>query len=256
MTPVLYAPASVLDRAAVDPASPEGLSMKTLMRNLANWHSGEQSYMILPSDVSEGSNSQKAFEVKLLGIEGGGKQFDTNTLISERQKAILNCFGAAFILLGQEGVGSYALSDTQKSMHGFYVEKDINYICEVINRELIPQLLALNEIYLEDEDMPRLTPAALDESDADLASKAIQRATAVSAVPVHPAMVNEVLSKLGYEYRVPDDVLEDNVKWEEWSAKYMPNAISRSGDGMTSAGEGTSTSAMGQDDADAGNLDS
>lgn len=202
------------------------------MTDLANWHSGDQSYMILPSDLTDNSTSSKAFDVKLLGIDGGGKQFDTKELITERQKAILNCFGAGFILLGQESVGSYALSETQQGLHSFFVEKDINFICEVFNKELIPQLLALNEIRLEDEDMPFLAPSEIDEEDKETNSKAIQRAFATGAIPLHPEVVNENLKKLGYEYRLPEDMQEDG--WQEYSEKYMPNSTSRSGDGMES----------------------
>lgn len=255
-TPILYAPSSILERASNEPSSPEAAMLKQLQNSMAEWHSGNSSYMILPSDITDGSTTVRQFDLTLKGVDGGGKQYKTSDIIESRQKSILNCFGAAFILLGQGGGGSYALADSQSGLHSFFVEKDINFICEVFNNELIPQLLAINEIRLEEEDMPKLVQGTVDEKDVDLVSKAVQRASSVGMLPQDPNLINEVLEDLGYNYRIPQEVVDSPEKWKEWSQEYMPSPTSRSGDGMQTAGSGTSTDAMGEDDADAGNLDS
>lgn len=254
-TPILYAPSEILDRAASDPSSSEAKSMEKLMMDLANMHAGEQSFMLLPSDLTEGSTTKQAFEVRLIGVEGGsGKAFDTVQLITERHKAILNCFGAAFIILGQDQVGSYALSDTQKGIHGFFVERDVNFLCEVFNRDLIPQLLALNDIFLEDEDMPLLVPGSIDEGDKDVASKAIQRAGAVGFLTMHPEVLNEALQQLGFIYRIPEDIVNNPDKWLEYKSLYLPKSTSRSGDGLEEGmPSGTGDSLVGNSDINSDN---
>lgn len=256
MTPILTAPSEVLANAASDPNSDAAKFMKGIMESLANWHAGDTAYMILPSDIAEPSTTQKMFDVKLIGVDGGtGKQFDTSKLIEERQKAILNAFGAGFSVLGQSGNGSYALADTQKGTHAFFIEKDINFILEVFNKDLIPQLLALNDIRLDEDDMPKLKHGIVDEVDTDLASKAIQRATAVGQLPVHPALLNEILRDLNYEYRIPEDVLTDSELWEQYKEQFLPKATSRSGDGMESGlGSGTGD-AVSDDDNSAANME-
>lgn len=255
-TPILSAPADVLSRAAQDPTSDDAEFLSSLQTSLGNWHQGETAYMILPSDIAEGSTTQKMFDVKLIGVDGGSKMFDTTNLIAERQKVILNAFGASFAILGQSGNGSYALADTQKGTHAFFIEKDINFLLEVFNRDLIPQLLALNDIRLEAEDMPKLMHGIVDESDVDLESKGIQRVTAVGAAPVHPELINEYLDTLGYNYRIPDDVMSSPEKWVEYKEMYLPKSTSRSGDGMAAGGVNGTSEDAGEADADVGNTES
>lgn len=258
MTPILSAPSEVLANAAADPNSEAAAFMKGIMSSLADWHAGDTAYMILPSDIAENSTTQKMFDVKLIGVEGGtGKQFDTSKLIEERQKAILNAFGAGFAVLGQQqgSGGSYALADTQKGTHAFFIEKDINFLLEVFNKDLIPQLLALNEIRLDEEDMPKLTHGIVDESDVDLVSKAIQRSAAVGAIPIHPELVNEFLKDLDYDYRIPEEVLSNPEKWGEYKSQFMPKSTTRSGDGMESGLSSGTGDAISDDDNSTSNLE-
>lgn len=259
-TPILYAPSSALARAAEDPTSKEAVYIKSLMNSLGEWHSGDTSFMIMPSDLQENSSTQKEFEVKLIGIDGGtGKQFNTSELIEERQKAILNAFGAGFSTLGQDGSGgSYSLASTQKGIHSFYIEKDINFLLEVFNSELIPQLLELNDIYLEDKDMPKLVHGIVDEKDSEATSKAVQRATAVGQMPVHPELINEILNDLGYSYRIPDDVVKSEERWDKYKVMYIPKSESRSGDSFNtdSGGANGTSDDFSEGDNNAANKDS
>ena len=145
----------ILQKAALDPNSTEAAMLKQLMEDAANAHNGEQSFFILPSDVNGG---HEQFKMTLKGVEGGGgKQYNTKDLINERKKAILDKFGAGFVNLGNESHGSYALSEGKQSLHAHYVEHDINVIEETFNIDIIPQLLALNNIELEDEDYPNIS---------------------------------------------------------------------------------------------------
>ena len=104
----LKIPSSILQKAALNPTGQEAAFLKQLMKDAASMHKGEQSFVILPSDVQQGNTPQ--YSMTLKGVEGSSSGVDTTKLINERKKLILDCFGAGFINLGNEGVGSLALS--------------------------------------------------------------------------------------------------------------------------------------------------
>lgn len=70
-TPVLYIPSWLQEGANADPQGWEAQFLSDLQRDMANMHVGDQSYVSLPSDPHETSNTMKEFEIKFLGVEGG-----------------------------------------------------------------------------------------------------------------------------------------------------------------------------------------
>jgi hypothetical protein len=225
-TPLARAPIEHFNKAAADPTSPEAQSLKDMQRDLANLHSGEQAFMYLPSDVDEKGNY--LYDIKLMGIEGGGKQFDLTSAISTRSKTILDNFGAGFMQLGNDGSGSYALMDGKTSVHEAFVERDLDFIISIFHQELFPQLLAMNDIRLSQEQMPVMEAGLISEESIDEVSKAIQRIFAVNAIPLTPEIVNENLRRLGYEFRLPEDMTQEELE------KLLPQEDSgtKSGEGM------------------------
>ena len=224
-TPLARAPIDHFNKAQADASSPEAQSLKDIERNLANMHAGEQSFMFLPSDTDEKGNP--LYDIKLLGIEGGGKQFDLGSAIGARSKTILDNFGAGFMQLGNDGSGSYALMDGKTSVHEAFVERDLDFIISVFHQELFPQLLAMNDIRLPQEHMPKMEAGLISEESVDEVSKAIQRVFAVNAIPLTPEIVNENLQRLGYKFRLPDDMTQEQLE------KLLPQE-----DSQTKAGEG------------------
>ncbi len=242
--PVLEVPAEILNKAYDNPGGEEWQSIESLKAQMANLHQGEQGYMIIPSDVQESGNGVKQYGIKFLGIEGGGKQFDTQALKNERKKDIYDSFGAYVLIMGSGEGGSYNLSDNKQTLHSQFVEHDVKGCTDVLNKDFIPQLLALNGIYLTDEEMPVFVPGDVGDPDIEANSKMIQRIVAVGAIPLTPEVMNEFLAMCGIKYQIPDEILTDETKLEEFMAKYVPNSSSRSGDGMAqgTSGNGTSTS--------------
>ena len=157
---------------------------------------------------------------------------ETTTLINERKKVILDAFGAGFINLGNEGVGSYALSEGKQSLHAHFVERDVNTIEETFNQDIIPQLLALNGIYLDDEDMPRLKAGEIDQVDISVFASAMQRLKAVGLIPVTVTVVNEILEKVGFEYKVPENLNQEELN------ELLGKMETRSGDGFSTENGG------------------
>lgn len=235
----LKIPSMILQKAAMDPSSKEASFLKQLMKDAANAHQGEQSFFILPSDVQVGGQEQ--YKMSLKGVDGSSSDTNTTVLINERKKVILDAFGAGFINLGNEGVGSYALSDGKKSLHDTYIDRDIQCIEETFNENIIPQLLSLNGIYLDDEDMPKLRAGKIEEVDLNAYSSAIQRMGAVGFIPRNKEVINHILNILGVDWELtnesPDEILE-----------LVGKPTTRAGDGMSSGlGNGTGDGVVDKD---------
>lgn len=235
---VLRVPSELIEAAGQDPNGDAAKEYAALQQNMADFHAGKASYMILTSDHDNVSKLYD-YDFKLMGIEGGtgGKAYQTSQVVDNKRKAIYNCFGAQAALLGQDGSGSYALSSSLTSMHGSYVEDLRDQYVDVINTQLIPRLLAKNGVYLDHKDMPVFVPADPDELDLDVLSKAIQRMKSVGG------LTKEALQSMYEKAGLPIDGI-DEISFEDENA-------SRAGDGMKTAGEGTSNSVGGGDKSSA-----
>ena len=232
----LKIPSNILNKASIDPNSMEGRMVADLMLDAANAHSGEQSFFILPSDRDK--SGKELYSMTLKGVDGMGKQYSTKDLIDARKKAILDRFGAGFINLGNDNVGSFSLSESKQSIHGHFVQRDIDIITEAFNKDLIPQLLALNGIILEDDDMPKLKPGLIEEVDMESFSKFVQRIGAVGYLPKTPAVINKILEVGGFDERFDEDMDQEELM------KLLGQDISRAGDGMAAGSTGNGTSKM------------
>jgi len=231
---VVKVPSELLERAADPETYPEAAQeLADIQQDAADMHQGKTTHILLTSDV-DAATKTPLYDIELRGVTGGGgKNYMTSEVIDQKRKSIYNCFGAAFLLLGQNGAGSYALSSSQTSVHGQLVERDIMMYENVINTQLIPRLLAANGIYLDYEDMPVFKAADPDELSIDEIGKFIQRVKSVGALT--PAMWKH-LAKKG---RLPEEGIDD--------IDFTDSASSRAGDGMKSPGQGTSTSVGGKD---------
>lgn len=249
--PVLHVPADVLNRAAADPNSDEAYSLEILKANLANLHAGEQAYMIIPSDTQGDGNSVRQYDLTFKGVEGNGKGFDINELIQRRKKEIFDRFGAGFLIVGNDDPGSYSLSDNKQTLHSHYIERDVDNMSEVINTDLIPQLLSLNNFKLNDEDMPKFIPDDTGDPDIESNSKMLQRIIAVGGLPITAEVQQEIYEKLGFEYKIDEELMSDPEKFLEWKNTFGSENKSRSGDGLASGtGNGTSTSVASSNTSD------
>lgn len=243
-------PAEILVKAAADPSGPEAASLDVLKRNAANAHAGEQSMFITPSDPHEGANTVPQYGISLKGIEGGGKQYSTTELIKERKKAMLDRFGAGFINLGNDGGGSFSLSSDKTTLFQHFLEHTIEHIIEVFNRSLFPQLLALNQIRLKQEDMPMLVAGDIVDASPDTASKVVQRVKSVNGLVMTKSNIIQYHQQLGFDTSEMEDFsLEELLEMMNTGEETQ----SRAGDGMATAFEGTSTGGGNSSDASVSN---
>lgn len=251
--PVLMVPSDILNRASLNPGGDEAQSLRVLQSNIANLHAGEQSYMVLPSDVYEGT-VMRQYDLVFQGVAGTGKQFDTQALIKQRKLDIYNRFGAGVLIMGDGDAGSFALSDNKQTLLSHFIERDVDLIIEALNTQVIPQALRLNGIYLSDEDMPKFVSDDIGDPNIETNAKAIQQLVAAGAIPLTPEVINEFFAMCGIAYRIPDDIVADSAKFKTFMAEFMPESTSRAGDGLAAGtGNGTSTS-VSSTDTSASNL--
>lgn len=235
---VARSPSDLFEKAN-DPDNPnyaEAFAAKAeFEEDIANMHASKTTFVHLQSDRDERGNYLYDFELK--GVDGGaGKAYNTTEIIKEYNKAIYNSFGTQFMLLGQDGGGSYALSKDQMTAFQYYVQRDMSEMADVINTQLIPRILAANDIYLDYEDMPEFVPLNPFKVTYDEAGKFIQRVSSVNKN--FPALYKFLLEDLG----APIDGVDD--------LDFSDKGASRAADGMSKgSGNGTSDNVAGGDNA-------
>jgi hypothetical protein len=101
-----------------------------LVRNVRN---DEQAGIVLPF----------GWEFELVST-GGSRQFDTDKIVQRYEKRMLMAALAQFIMLGQDGVGSLALSKDMSDFFTMAVNAMADIISETFTKHAIPRLLKLN----------------------------------------------------------------------------------------------------------------
>jgi hypothetical protein len=200
---VVYAPADVITKGQNPKEYPEeALALNTLMDNVVNMQNGESPIVVLGSEADPNTNT-KYYDVEFKGIDGGGKQYKTSEVIDQKRKDIHNIFGTAYLLLGQNGHGSNALSSNQQSTHDYHVENNIKWKVDVINNQLLPLLLAKNGIELDYDDMPFFQAGDPSKPDAESLGKLANR-LASSGIATY-ASIKRLYETLG----LPTEGLEE-----------------------------------------------
>lgn len=231
---VLRVPSELIERANDPEHYPnEAAEYKQLQEDAANLQAGETSYIVLTSDVDDASKVP-LYDLKLQGIEGGGKQYNTSSVIDQKRKSIYNAFGAGFLLLGQDSVGSYSLSSSATSTHGYYVERNLIQKVDVINNQLAPRLLAVNNIFLNWKDMPEFVHADPTEFDLDMMSKVVQRMKSVGGLT--PQALEFLYNKAGF----PEDGIDD-LTFDDGDTSRGGESNGTSGVGNSQSGGASST---------------
>lgn len=127
-------------------------------------------------------------------LEINANNFDATQVqsaIDAENMEMVNAFLANFLLLGQQGSGSYALSTDLSDFFLSAIEHVAEIICEVFNDQIIPELIKLN--YGPQEEYPKMICTGI----SDRAGKEFA----------------EVLQILGSAKAIiPDDKLEEYVR--------------------------------------------
>lgn len=130
------------------------------------------------------------------------------------------------------------------------MERILLYIKSVFEREFAKSLAELNEIQLEEDEMPVMVFGELDDVDAEVASKVGQRLGATGLFPRQKSMLVQLWRNCGY------DTTEIEALDEEELLAKMTDMTTRSGDGMAEGlPSGTGGNTGGNGDASISNND-
>lgn len=223
-------------------ATPEDrAAFEMYKRMLVNAHNAKQTGFMLPLIRDE--NGNKMFELDVLQMSSGRGNV-TGEVIARYTTEILVSLFADMLALGSAGSGSYSLSESKLTIVEMGIQAKLDEIKSQLNHDLIPQLFALNG--WDTDVLPYFDYGEVSKESLDELSKFYQRTTAVGLIPKTPAVVNHVLSKGGFDYRVDEDMSQ-----EELNSILSPNE-SKSGTGMaTSSGglNGQGESVNGEDNS-------
>ena len=147
----------------------------------------------LRRDALEGLVLPNGWKLELLSA-GTRRQFDTNAIIERYDRRIAATVLADFILLGQQGVGSFALSSDKTRLFSLAVGTYLDVICETFNSQAIPRLIDANGDHFNGiTDYPKMVHS--DIEDADLAT-----------------LGSFISQMMGVGALIPDEALEDYIR--------------------------------------------
>lgn len=132
--------------------------------------------VVMPSDRDKDGNL--IFELKLLAT-AGSRTFDTSKVIDRYNRAIATSVLADFIFLGQQAVGSFALSSDKTALFATAVGGFTKAIEDVFNRHLMPRLWKLNGF--DYEFMPQMRCGDLETQNLAEIADFITKLTSAGA---------------------------------------------------------------------------
>lgn len=239
--PVLEIPAQYMSADASPEQKAIYENFKNIIRNIQN---NSQSGIILPS-ATDPDTRAKLFSLTLLNSDGK-KSFDTSKVKEFYQNQIYTALNCDLLIMGQSGVGSFALGALKSSLTGAYLESMLDNIVELFQRDVIRQLYELNGF-----DPARACTLDYDNLhavDLEGLSKAYQRMGATGFLPKTIDVINRGMTALGID-ELPagtnlDEILpESTTRAGEGMEEGMPNGVGQS------LGGGGDSSSLNQDNS-------
>ena len=187
--PIFYVPPEVLDNKA----SADVKSLRADLENtLSSIHRNEQEGLLLPAMFDE--NGKRMFEFSLV-TSGGNRQFNINGIVDRYSSQIAQVVLADFILLGQQGSGSFALSSNKTKIFSVAIGAWLKSICDVVNQKAVSRLGKLNG--WNQSELPRIVHGDLEEDmDLNTVAKYFSNLSKAGLIPAGSEL-SEYLTNLG-----------------------------------------------------------
>jgi hypothetical protein len=203
--PVMTIPAECMDPNADANKQAVFAGAKEIVQNIRN---DSDSGVVIGQSYQDG---QPLFKFELLSATSSSLP-DTSKIIERYQKRIAQALSTDFMMLGHEGVGSYALGDSKLDLFELAVEGYLEFVAEELQSKLIPLTMRVNG-WPEDR-CPKIRHFPLEKADL--------------------ARLGDFINKM-IQVRVitPDDELEDHVRKQADLPARDPNAKPRELPGAT-----------------------
>lgn len=231
--PIFEAPQQFFDDAA-EFGSDAYYAMEAIKDQLSNLHNGDQSYMFFPSDThSETGQGAKLYNLSFKGVDGGGKAFTLDELITQKNQAIHKALGSLNLNSAEQGNASYNSLEGQTNIQFHYVKKDCRIIDEMWNKQIFPLLMRLNKDKFGDVD-PDIMPIWEHGEAQKLSTKEFGKYVQQTKLylPRTPEVVNHILSMGGFDTNVKPDMSQEEL------SELMPEFDSRDRSGESGGTSG------------------
>lgn len=176
--PVALVPPEIMSQNASTQQKNLLAQIKFIINNIRR---NAQEGVIFPKDIDAVSGKER-YELKLMST-GGTRQFDTTTIINRYDQRIAMTMMADFMLMGQDKVGSYSLSETKTSIFSTAIGSFLDIIADVFNNYAVPRLFGLNDFSIT--NYPKIKHGDLGHVDIANLGKYIQ-SLAQSGMPLFP----------------------------------------------------------------------
>lgn len=232
---VLYLPPQYMK----SDATPEDAEIYEVYKNIMrNIHIGQESGLILPM-YRDDVKGEKQFEFEIVNSTGQ-KAFDVPAIIEMYKKEILTALYADFLILGQSGGGSFALSESKMSVVQIVIRSKLEEIRDVLNHKLVPLIFKENGWDLE--VVPTFEFGDVTELTVAEFAKAWQQISATKGIAKTPKNINYAAKKLGLPDMMPEDMAKEDL------FELIDGGESGASEGLESGlGSGTGTATKGGD---------
>ena len=207
---------------ADDASEDEKKTLEIFKEILRSIHNGEQSGVLLPQQWDE--NGKPLFEFDVKSIMGQAAH-DINGIITRYKKEIVSGILAPLMMSGQDGGGSFALTESLKDITDLVVVTRLKEIREVLNHDLIPQIYQVNGWDMT--EMPKFTYEDFTQVTLDELSKTLQRIASVGGLVLGAEQMNWIHEQVG----LPAAFQDVEITIEE-AREVATGDTSRAGDGM------------------------
>lgn len=195
--PVAYIPARFFDTSA----TPEEKAVMGMWQALVtNIRRDKKEGLVLPSERDQSGNL--IFDLKLLST-AGSRTFDTTKIVDRYQRKIATSVLADFIFLGQQAVGSFALSSDKTALFATAIGAFTKAVADVFNRHMLPRLWALNA--LDPDVMPTMVCGELENPNLAELGEYITSMTGAGAQMFPDRELENHLRKLAGLPAAPED---------------------------------------------------
>ena len=179
--PVFWLPPSLFDPNATASEKAQLAEYRHIMENI---RADSQGGLLLPLLLD--ANGKKLLHFELAGT-GTRRQHDTSAIINRHDQQMAISFLADFIMLGHEGVGSFALSSDKTAMFATALGAWLGSLADTVNRHGLPRLYELNG--WDSAQTATLIPGDLEKPDIEKLTNAV--ATLTSAGFLTPGAVQD-----------------------------------------------------------------
>lgn len=187
--PIAYLPPEYLSSGATDEQKRITAMMQTIVQNVKR---NEQEGLVFPLIYDERGN--KMFDLQLMSASGG-RQFDTDKVISRYDQRIAMSVLSDFILLGHERVGSFALGASKIDLWTMAVDAIAKTIAETVNQHAIPRLLKLNG--MDTKVAPYMTYGEVAHIDLGELAEFVSKLTTAGAITSDPTLEDHLRTLAG-----------------------------------------------------------